>query len=384
MSSYNLTKLEDISKLNYIINKWFSRTMYKKVGIINSGGDCPGLNTVIDAVVKALHEDYEILGFYKGFEGLLAENYITLTPEITTPYKFRGGTFLKSVNKGNFAAKFAHGQIQEIEQDVIKKTISNYNKLALEGLIVLGGDGTMAVVHQLEKYGIKCIGVPKSIDNDLQGTDYTFGFQTAVDIATEALDRLETTAFSHDRVMILEVMGRNAGWIGLHSGLAGGANIILIPEIPFHWKKIKEYILKRSSLGKHNTLIVISEGAYEAEGEVVTKENSGESSENILGGIGEKLEKYLNLEPAIEARSTTLGHIQRGGSPCSFDRILSRALGCYAADLFRKREFGKMVSYSQGEFKHLDIVECASKIKKVDPLGSHVQTARKMGISFGD
>jgi 6-phosphofructokinase 1 len=359
----------------------------KKIGIINSGGDCPGLNTVIDAVVKSLKfefDEVEILGFYKGFEGLLEKKYIELTPEVTSPYKFEGGTFLKSVNKGNFATKQGLGKKRIIPEEIIQTTVNNYKDLGLDCLVVLGGDGTMSIISALEEHGLEVIGVPKSIDNDLLNTDFTFGFYTAVEIATEALDRLETTAYSHDRVMILEVMGRNAGWISLFSGLAGGANIILIPEIPFEYKNILDFIKQRNQKGKQNTLIVVAEGASAKDEEVTLKNNFGESSESLLGGVGEKLEKILNKESGIEARSTVLGHIQRGGSPTSFDRVISRNMGVHATNLIKQGKFGNMVIFKDGKIQEEEISKCVNRLKLVDPKSTEVQTARKIGVCFGD
>jgi len=352
-----------------------------KIGILNSGGDCPGLNTVIDAVVKSLYKDYQILGFYKGYEGLLAMDYLELSPSLATPYKFQGGTFLKSVNKGNFAAKTGVGQKSGIDPDVIRQTVQNYHKLGLEGLIALGGDGSLTVAEELQKEGLKIIAVPKSIDNDLYGTEFTFGFQTAVSIATEALDRLETTSFSHDRVMILEVMGRLTGWIALHSGIAGGANVILLPEIPYSPQKVADFLMNR---GKKNSLIVIAEGCTEIGGELNIRRDLGKNAEVNLGGAGDKLCDFLNSFPGIESRSTSLGHIQRGGSPNAIDRILSQLYGSYVAQLFKEQKFGKMVAYKNGKVCDIEIKEAVAKLKKVDPKSSLVKTARNLGICFGD
>jgi 6-phosphofructokinase 1 len=353
----------------------------KRIGFLNSGGDCPGLNTVMDAVVRSLSNEYEILGFYKGFEGIFNKEYKILTPDFTARYRFMGGTLLKSVNRGHFAVKVGLGKTESLATEVVQKTVKNYYEMGLEGLIAVGGDGTLTVAKQLSDAGLNIIAVPKSIDNDLDGTDFTFGFQTAVSIASESLDRLETTGYSHDRVMILEVMGRNAGWIGLFSGIAGGANVILIPEIPFSMQKVYEFLEKRP---KQNALVVISEGVKPVDGEIVTKDIGGLSSETLLGGIGEQLAKFLNQKPNIEARSTALGHIQRGGSPVAFDRILSRLYGAHAAELFRQKKFGYMAAYADGKITEVKIEEAVSKLKTVDPFGKTVKMARDMGIYFGD
>ncbi len=358
--------------------------MKKRVGVINSGGDCPGLNTVIDAIVKSLGNDYEVLGFFKGFEGLLDNDYIILDRNYTSEHRWIGGTFLKSVNKGHFPGKLGHGQTTKAEDDVIKQAFVNYNALNLEGLFIIGGDGTLSMASSLMEYGFKVIGVPKSIDNDLMFTDFTFGFHTAIEVASDALDKLHTTATSHDRVMILEVMGRDAGWIGLYSGIAGGANMILIPEIPFKYENILEFILKRRRFKRMSTVIVVSEGAVPLDGEVTLKNNGGQSSEVLLGGVSEQIARYLNQNEDIEARATVLGHLQRGGSPNSFDRILSTLYGAESANLFKDRKFGKMVAYKNNEIIEVEIADAVKHLKNVDPKSQIINEARSVGIDFGD
>jgi 6-phosphofructokinase 1 len=357
--------------------------MKTRIGILTGGGDCPGLNTVLDSLVKSLASDYEIIGFYKGFEGLYNNSYTILDANFTNQFKFLGGTILKTVNKGHFSAKTGDGLTNEIDQEIINQTKQNYLKLNLEALIVLGGDGSLSAAYQLQQNGLNIIGVPKSIDNDVMGTDTTFGFLTAVQIAVEALDRLETTARSHERVMVLEVMGRNSGWIGLHSGIAGGANIILIPEIVFDYKKILEVIQKRYKNGKTNTLIVVSEGATSMDENKSYSNSGGQSSENLLGGIGEKITLFLN-QNGLDARSTRLGHIQRGGSPLSMDRLLSIQMGVYAAKLVEEKIYGQLVCYNSGQMGYKHLVDCISKLKLVDPNGELVLQAKKIGISFGN
>lgn len=362
----------------------YKTEIMKRVGIINSGGDCPGLNTVIDAIVKNLSDEYEVLGFYKGFEGLLSNEYRVLNKLYTSKRRWIGGTFLKSVNKGHFPGKVGLGQTTKAEEAVIKKAYKNYKEHELEGLLVIGGDGTLSMANNLQEYGFKIVGVPKSIDNDLLFTDFTFGFHTAVEIAQEALDRLHTTATSHERVMILEVMGRNAGWIGLYSGIAGGANIILLPEIPFSYEKIKEFIDERRRQNRMSTIIVVAEGAIPMDGSVVLKNQGGQSSEALLGGISEQVAKYLNQFEGIEARATILGHIQRGGSPNSFDRILSTLYGAEAANLFREKKFGKMVAYKHNKIIEVDIVDAVKELKLVNPKSQIIKEAKSVGISFGN
>ena len=356
----------------------------KRIGLINSGGDCPGLNTVIDAVVQSLSPEYEVYGFYKGFEGLYENNYILLDPKYTNMVRFQGGTFLKSVNKGNFAGKTGDGELHKIDPDLLNHAIKNYQNLNLEALVVLGGDGSMATASQFLDLGVNIIGVPKSIDNDLMGTDFTFGFNTAVEITTEALDRISTTAKSHDRIMVLEVMGRHAGWISLYSGLSGGADMILIPEIPFDHDKVVDFFKRKYATGETHGLIVVSEGARIGNGKAISKNTNSQTSETKLGGIGDYLEVLLNFEPELEARNTVLGHIQRGGSPNSWDRILSRSYGAYAGRMVREKKYGKMVGYTNGSFMESSITDCLKELKLVNPNGDFVMRARELGISFGD
>jgi 6-phosphofructokinase 1 len=294
------------------------------------------------------------------------------------------GLFLKSVNKGHFAGKTGDGEFHKIDPELLNQAIKNYQKLGLEALVVLGGDGSMATASQFLDLGVNIIGVPKSIDNDLMGTDFTFGFNTAVEITTEALDRIATTAKSHDRIMILEVMGRHAGWISLYSGLSGGADMILLPEIPFDHQKVVDFFKRKYASGHTHGLIVVSEGAFTDNGKIMYKDLGDKSSETKLGGIGDYLEVLLNFEPELEARNTVLGHIQRGGSPNSWDRILSRSYGAYAGRMVREKKYGQMVGYTNGSFMESSIVDCLKQLKLVDPKGDFVERARELGVSFGD
>lgn len=354
-----------------------------RIGILNGGGDCPGLNTVIDSVVRSLSPDYDVLGFYKGFEGLLANEYIHLKTNEINRYKFAGGTILKSTNTGHFAGKVGEGESQDLDPKIIQKTIQHYKELELECLVVLGGDGTLSAANQLQKAGLNIIGIPKSIDNDLYGTELTFGFLTAVDIATEAMDRLETTAVSHDRVMILEVMGRHAGWIALYSGLAGGANAILIPEIPFEYESLTNLISKRAAEGKTHTLIIVAEGAKAKDSQQSVVNSGGKSSEVLLGGISDEIAKKLN-KFGIDARATRLGHIQRGGSPNSRDRILSMQMGAYASEMVRNKKYAQVVVYQKSELGTIPLKEAVSKLKRVDIKSPSFKLCRVLGVSFGE
>ncbi len=355
-----------------------------KIGILNGGGDCAGLNTVIDAVVKSLDADYELIGFLRGFEGLFANDFIPLNRSLTSFNRWIGGSILKSVNKGNFPGKIAGGEFNSIETQIIQQAFENYQNLGLSALIVLGGDGTLYTAHQLQEFGFKIIGIPKSIDNDLASTDYTFGFQTAVEIANDALERLHTTGQSHDRVMILEVMGRSAGWIALNAGIAGSANIILLPEIPFKMEKILEVLEARKKMGKLNSTIVVSEAAHPIDHEFITKNVGKTTAEVKLGGIGDYLEKYINENSSFEARSTVLGHIQRGGSPNSFDKILSTQLGAFAGLMLRNGQFGQMAAFQNNQIVAIPIGDAVLKIKTVSPESQIVQLAKQVGISFGE
>lgn len=355
-----------------------------KIGILNGGGDCPGLNTVIDAVVKSLDSEFEMIGFLRGFEGLYADDWVELNRDLTSKNRWIGGSILKSVNKGNFPGKIAGGEFNQIEQKIIHKAFEIYQKHELECLIVLGGDGTLYTAHQLQEFGFKVIGIPKSIDNDLAATDYTFGFQTAVEIANEALGRLHTTGQSHDRVMILEVMGRSAGWIALSAGIAGSANIILLPEIPFRLEKIIEVLEGRKKLGKLHAMIVVSEAAHPIDHDLITKDIGKAAAEVKLGGIGDYLEKFINEHTDFEARSTVLGHIQRGGSPNAFDKILSTQLGAFAGNMLKNGQFGQMAALQNGQIVAVPLGDAVLKIKNVQTNSQIIKLAKDVGISFGD
>jgi len=357
--------------------------MKKRVGILNSGGDCPGLNTVIDAIVKGLDAECEIIGFYRGYEGLLRGDYTPLDRNYTSANRWIGGTILKSVNKGNFPSRKGNDAFDSAEVELIEKAFKTYTDLDLDGLIVLGGDGTLYTAYRLQKFGFNIIAVPKSIDNDLECTDFTFGFHTAVEIANEAINRLHTTATSHDRVMILEVMGRTAGWIGLYAGIAGGANMILIPEIPFDYAKIIEFLDGRYSTGHTSAIIVTSEAAIPKDGSAIMH-NWGSSSSNLnYGGTGESLAQFINQNTDYEARSTSLGHIQRGGSPNAFDKIISTQLGAYAAEMFKNGEFGKMAAYVNNQIKSVDLGSSVLSLKLVSADSQIVRLAKNVEISFG-
>ena len=352
----------------------------KRIGILTGGGDCPGLNAVIRAAVRTLIRDYglEVYGIQLGFEGLLTKSIIPLTLETIRGILPKGGTLLRTTNRGNpFEYPTGHGSATT---DRSPECVSNIRELGLDGIIAIGGDGTLRIAQRLCEMGIPMVAVPKTIDNDLAATDYTFGFQTAVAIATDAVDRLHTTAESHDRVMILEVMGRNAGWIALYAGMAGGADIILIPEIEYRSEEIVRTIRERQSEGSKFDIIVVAEGAKRQGGE----EAYLDKATRRLGGIAYQVAADIQQHIDLEIRVTVLGHVQRGGSPIAFDRILSSRFGKAAADLAARKQFGQMVAIRGERIVAVPIAEAVSRPKYVDPDGEVVETARSVGISFGD
>ncbi len=361
----------------------------KRIGILTGGGDCPGLNAVIRAVVRCAvtHYDIECLGVVDSFNGLIeGPAIIPLSWHRTKGLLFQGGTILGSTNKGDpFAYKVRVGE-RIVEEDRSEAVMANVEKLELDGLIIIGGDGTMEIASKFwKRKKLKLVGVPKTIDNDIWGTDETFGFHTAVEIATDALARLQTTATSHHRVMILETMGRNAGWIALHAGLASGADVILIPEIPFNLEAIVAKIKERSSLGSKSTIVCVAEGAAPIGGQQVTREFVPDSAEPIrLGGIAEWLSKELKGLIQTECRYTVLGHIQRGGIPTGYDRILCTRLGTAAVHAFANGEYGKMVALRESVIKTIPIMDIAGKNRFVDPGNDLIRAARDTGVYFGD
>lgn len=356
----------------------------KRIGILTSGGDCPGLNAVIRGVVKASWQlGYECLGFLKGYEGLHDPvRYITLTPKNTTGILTQGGTILGSTNKGRFAATVGVQDRVDLDPELLDGVATTVEQLGIEGLVCIGGDGSLAVAQQFHEFGIPVIGVPKTIDNDLSATAFTFGFDSAVDCATDALDRLHTTAASHERIMVLEVMGRHAGWIALHAGIAGGGDVILIPEISWTFENVCHKILDRESQGKHFTLIVVAEGAELPTGELVGEERRG--AQKRLGGIGPLIAREIESRLHREARTVVLGHLQRGGAPTTFDRVLATQYGAHAVRLVVEQKFGEMICYNPPEMGSVPIIEAVHHIRQVDPHGPAVQSARALGISFGD
>jgi 6-phosphofructokinase 1 len=353
----------------------------RKIGILTGGGDCPGLNAVIRAVVRTLHrDDTEVVGIQFGFEGLLTNNVVPLTAETIRGILPKGGTLLRTTNRGNpFEYPIIDdGRIRCIDRSA--EVIENIRSQGIDGIVAIGGDGTLRIAQRLCDMGIPMVAVPKTIDNDLAATDYTFGFMTAVAVATDAVDRLHTTAESHDRVMLLEVMGRNAGWIALYAGLAGGADIILIPEIPYRVEEIVRSIRSRQKEGSKFDIVVVAEGAKREGGE----ESYLDKTSRRLGGIAYQVAADIAQHIDLEIRVTVLGHIQRGGSPIAFDRILATRFGAAAAQLVLDRQFGKMVALRGDEIVPVEIRDAVSRMKYVDPDGPLVESARDVGVSFGD
>lgn len=357
-----------------------------RIGVLTGGGDCPGLNAVIRAVTRAaISQGDEVFGFKDGFKGLVENRYVPLDHDSVSGLLIRGGTVLGTTNRDNpmrFEQIVNGKKVYADMSDVIKK---NYCALGLEALVVIGGDGTMRMSNEVaEKTGIKIVGVPKTIDNDIVGTDITFGFSSAVDIATVALDRLHSTAESHHRVMLLEVMGRDAGWIALHAGIAGGADIILIPEIPYTIEGIIKTVKNRIKRGKHFSIVTVAEGVKSPEGKAIIKDVIKTDIDLVkLGGISNCLARAIENESGLESRATILGHLQRGGSPNSFDRVYCTQLGVKAVELIAQGKFQEMVAMVNGKLTSIPLSRVKG-VKLIDPEGQLVQAARAIGISFGD
>jgi phosphofructokinase-like protein len=351
----------------------------KRIGILTGGGDCPGLNAVIRAAVRTATRDYdcEVLGVQLGFEGLLTKSVVPLSTESIRGILPKGGTLLRTTNRGNpFEYPDGNGGCVDRSDEVIH----NIRELGIDGIIAIGGDGTLRIAQRLCDMGIPMVAVPKTIDNDLAATDYTFGFHTAVAVATDAVDRLHTTAESHDRVMILEVMGRNCGWIALYAGIGGGADIILIPEIPYSPDAVAQSIRSRQREGSKFDIVVVAEGAKRVGGE----ESYLDKATRRLGGIAYQVAADIAQQIDLEIRVTVLGHIQRGGSPIPFDRILATRFGKAAADLIARGDVGKMVALRGDDVCAVPIRDAVSNPKYVDPESELVEAARSVGVSFGD
>jgi 6-phosphofructokinase 1 len=361
------------------------------IGILTSGGDCPGLNAVIRAAVKSSERlGYDCVGFLRGYEGLVDPvSYMPLTGRNTAGILTQGGTILGSTNKGRFSATVGEDQRVPIDPALLEQVATTVRQLSICGVICVGGDGSLTIAQQFHEYGIPVIGVPKTIDNDLGATAFTFGFDSAVACATDALDRLHTTAASHERIMVLEVMGRHAGWIALHSGIAGGGDVILLPEIPWTFENVCRKIRERESQGKKFTLIVVAEGAHLPDGGTVhrmdAKSEAAVYRQQVkLGGIGAIVTSEVAMRLDREVRNVVLGHLQRGGNPTTFDRVLATEFGAHAVRLIHQGHFGQMVCYRPPNIESVPIAAAIRTLSRVDPDSSAVQAARALGISFGD
>ena len=356
----------------------------RRIGVMTGGGDAPGLNAVIRAVVKsATNCNCEVIGLEDSFDGLIEPNrWRKLTPKDVTGILRIGGTILGTTNRGN---PFAYPvNTSGGKRDYSERCVEMFHQLGLGALVVIGGDGTLAIAHEFYKRGIPVVGVPKTIDNDIVGTTNTFGFDTAVSFATDAIDRLHTTAEAHHRVMVVEVMGRYAGWIALYAGVAGGADVILIPEIPYDIEKIAERIRERDQFGARFSIVVAAEGAKPKGGKVsVVKEAQGEFVER-LGGIGAIVAAELEKLTGKETRFVVLGHLQRGGAPTSFDRVLATRFGARAVELVLQGQFGTMVAFHPPDIVAIPLSEVVGKTKHVPLSFDVIRTARAMHIALGD
>ncbi|MBS1786685.1 MAG: ATP-dependent 6-phosphofructokinase [Acidobacteria bacterium] len=358
----------------------------KRIGLVTGGGDCPGLNAVIRAVViGAINCGWEVFGIEKGFEGLLhPERVHLLNTQDVRGIIYRGGTILGTTNRGNPFKHIISINGQTTETDLSDEIVAAFHDLNLDSLVVIGGDGTLTIANQLSEKGIPVIGVPKTIDNDLMATEMTFGFSTAVTTATDAIDKLHATAESHERVMIVEVMGRNAGWIALYSGVSGGADVILIPEIPYTLEAIAEKLHDRWRRKRNFAIIVAAEGAVEIGGEAIYQEPIVEGQAPKLGGIAEYLAKELGKLSGYETRSLVLGHLQRGGQPTPADRLLATRFGAAAVRAIQRGERNVMVAYQASTVTSVPLKTAIEHRKQVPLDYDVIRTARDLGISFGD
>lgn len=360
----------------------------KVIGVLTGGGDCPGINAVIRAVAKGAitHRGWQVTGFRDGYGGLVLRNSMELTNESVSGILNIGGTILGTSNKANPFNWGEQGADGELTFSDRSKEVAAYcEELGLAALVCIGGDGTLSIAKKMSDMGIPVVGIPKTIDNDLSGTDVTFGHDSAVATATNAIDKLHTTAESHHRVMVVEVMGRYAGWLGLSSAIAGGADIVAIPEIPFDIDKVCKAVLARADRGKLFSIVVVAEGAMPEGGERVVRQMVPDSPDPIrLGGIGRIVGNQIEDLTDFETRVTVLGHVQRGGSPTAFDRILATKYGVGAIELIEQKKFGHMACLCGNEIQSVSIDEAVGKLKLVPADSELVEAARRLGMSFGD
>ena len=358
-----------------------------RIAISTGGGDAPGLNAVIRAaVLSALNRGWEVLGIKRGFAGLLGEDEVVImTRETVRGIAHLGGTILRTTSRGNpfsYPVKQPDGSIISVDRS--NELIENAKQLGIDALITVGGDGSLLIAKKLCDKGMRIVGVPKTIDNDVSGTVTSFGFDTAVNTALEAIDKLHTTAESHDRVIVLEVMGRDAGFIALHSGLAGTADVILIPEIPYQMTKVCEKIMSRDKAGRHFSIVVVAEGAFPRGGDVSIMGASMPGEAKRLGGVCDTIAREISRITGKETRSLVLGHLQRGGMPTGYDRLLSTRFGAAAVRAIADEKWGYMVALQSPHIVAIPIEEALREPKRVDPNHDLVLTARETGISFGD
>ena len=358
----------------------------RRIGVLTGGGDCPGLNAVIRAVAKTAMNVYgaEVIGIRDAFRGFVEGEASPLSYADVSGILTQGGTILGTSNKHNplhYPVETAKGIVF---RDRSRKLLANARKWKLDAAVLIGGDGTMNIGNQLRKLGLPVVGVPKTIDNDLAETDLTFGFDSAVATVTEAIDKIHTTAMSHHRVMVIETMGRYAGWIALHAGVAGGGDIILIPEIPYELDKIIETVVERGQTGRRFSMIVVSEGARPKGGEMVVERVVTDSHDPIrLGGVGAKLARDIEDACGLTTRYTILGHLQRGGTPTAFDRILATRFGHHAMELVAAERTGRMVCLKGQDIASVPIARAVARLKLVPRNHKLIQTARAVGTSFG-
>ncbi|NOX59218.1 MAG: 6-phosphofructokinase [Planctomycetes bacterium] len=360
----------------------------KRIGVLTGGGDCPGLNAVIRAVAKTAINDHgwEVIGIEDGFLGIIRNRMHPLSMGDASNILTQGGTILGTSNKAD-PANFMVGIDEDgkpVFDDVTPRCIEHISARELDVIVCIGGDGTMSGASHLISTGIRCIGVPKTIDNDLMHTEVTFGFHTAVQIATEALDRIHTTASSHHRVMLVEMMGRNAGWLTLYAGAASGADVILIPEIPYDVDVVCDYCKTRSKRGKAFTIIAVAEGAKPIGGEVVIDQIIADSPDPIrLGGVSNVLARQIETNTRLECRATVLGHVQRGGTPCAHDRVLATQFGYHATELIAAEEFNRMVVMQDAKLANVPITDVADQQRTVEMDDPLIRACRAIGVSFG-
>jgi 6-phosphofructokinase 1 len=373
------------------------KQMIRRIGILTAGGDCPGLNAAIRAVVKTASHDYgwEILGIRDGFEGLIHEGDYTvpLTAESVHGILSQGGTILGAASHANPFLYSKRHKGGKVTLNVTPRVLERIRELALDAVVVIGGDGTMRIARELHEMGAPLVGVPKTIDNDVDGTDYTFGFDTALSVATDAIDRLRTTAESHHRTIIVEVMGRSAGWIALHAGIAGGADVVLIPELPFDIDVVYAQLQRCFSEVQRSAIVVVAEGAWPKGGQPVFRSDRPERGKPRLGGIGVALAEMLqerqeshtadSPEHDYDIRVTVLGHVQRGGTPSSFDRVLATRLGAAAVRLIGEGKLGRMVVLRGEQLTHIPLRRVAQTPRTVSLDSDLIKTARNIGISLG-